>query len=195
MHLVQAIEAVNGVDATKPYTGIPFWQHLLDQGYRLTGVGGSDNHNAKQSMARLGGALIGTPTTVVHAAALSMPAILDGIRAGHVFIDVQGTRDRMLDLTATAGGRAAEMGDAIEVPAGGQAHVTVKATAPDGARVELIVDGKPWTPKADLTVHGTLAQSFDWPGDGKRHWIRANVRDAAGELLLVGNPIYVNAGP
>ncbi|HUB89855.1 MAG TPA: hypothetical protein VMA74_09000 [Dyella sp.] len=25
-----------------------------------------------------------------------------------------------------------------------------------------------------------------------RHWVRANVRDAGGNLLLVGNPIYVN---
>jgi hypothetical protein len=192
MRLVQAIEAVNGVDAMRPDTGIPFWQNLLDQGYRLTGVGGSDNHDARQSMARLGGALVGTPTTVVHAAALSMPAILDGIRAGHVFIDVQGTRDRMLELTATAGGQAAEMGDAITLPAGGRAHITVKVSAPEGARVEMIVDGKPWTPGVDLTVHGALDQSFDWPCDGKRHWIRANVRGVAGTLLLVGNPIYVN---
>src|ERR1700751_5683790 len=107
MHLVQAIEAVNGMDAMLPDTGIPFWQHLLDQGYRLTAVGGSDNHNAKQSLIQLGGGWVGTPTTVVHANELSMPAILAGIRAGHVFIDVQGTRDRMLDLTASAGQQSA----------------------------------------------------------------------------------------
>jgi hypothetical protein len=29
-------------------------------------------------------------------------------------------------------------------------------------------------------------------GDGARHWIRVNVRDAQGKLLLVGNPIYLN---
>ena len=31
-----------------------------------------------------------------------MPAILDGIRAGHVFIDVTGTHDRLLEATAHA---------------------------------------------------------------------------------------------
>jgi hypothetical protein len=188
MHLVQAIEAVNGVDAMLPTSGIPFWQHLLDQGYRLTGIGGSDNHDAKQTL----GNLVGTPTTVVHASELSMPAILAGIRAGHVFIDVAGTRDRFLDLSASNGQQTAGMGDAINVPSGQRAHLTVKVTAPQGSRVEMIVDGKAWQPDADLLVHGTLDKSFDWPSDGKRHWIRANVRGSAGELLLVGNPVYVN---
>ncbi|GLQ98146.1 CehA/McbA family metallohydrolase [Dyella mobilis] len=189
MHLVQAIEAVNGIDAMLPDSGIPFWQHLLDQGYRLTGVGGSDNHDAKQSI----GTLIGTPTTVVHASELSMPAILAGIRAGHVFIDVQGTRDRFLDLSASVGTQTADMGDAITLAAGQRARITVKASAPQGSRAEIIVDGKVWQPpNADLLVRGTLDQSFDWQSDGKRHWIRANVRGAAGELLLVGNPVYVN---
>lgn len=189
MHLVQAIEAVNGVDALLPDSGIPFWQHLLDQGYRLTGVGGSDNHDARQVV----GTLIGTPTTVVHASELSMPAILAGLRAGHVFIDVQGTRDRMLNLTASAGTQVAEMGDAIRTAAGQNLRFTVTASAPEGARAEVIVDGKAWQPAGvDLVVHEKLSQSFDWPSDGKRHWIRANVRDAGGNLLLVGNPVYVN---
>ncbi|GGA30167.1 phosphoesterase [Dyella nitratireducens] len=188
MHRVQAIEAVNGVDAMLPDSGIPFWQHLLDQGYRLTGVGGSDNHDAKLVV----GTLVGTPTTVVHASELSMPAILAGIRAGHVFIDVQGTRDRMLDLTASVGSQTAEMGDAIAAAAGQKLRFTVTATASEGAHAEILVDGKPWQTGADLVVHGKLSQSFDWPSDGKRHWIRANVRGSAGELLLVGNPIYIN---
>ena len=193
MHRVQAIEAVNGMDAMLPDTGIPFWQHWLDQGYRVTGIGGSDNHDAKQALTTPGGGLIGMPTTVVHASELSMPAILAGIRAGHVFIDVQGTRGRMLDLTAQAGQRSAEMGDALSVPAGASVHFTIKVSAPEGAKVDMLVDGKPWQPRADLTVHGSLAQSFDWTGDGRRHWVRANVRGAAGELLLVGNPIYIDS--
>jgi hypothetical protein len=187
-HQVQAIEAVNGLDAMLPSSGIPFWQHLLDQGYRLTGVGGSDNHDAKQIV----GVLVGTPTTVVHASELSMPAILAGIRAGHVFVDVQGTRDRFLDLTASAAKQAAEMGDVINVPSGQRVHLTVQVSAPQDSRVEMIVDGKPWQPSDDLVVGDKSTRSFDWPSDGKRHWIRANVRGAAGELLLVGNPIYIN---
>lgn len=189
LHRVQAIEAVNGTDAAMPYSGIPYWQHLLDQGYRLTGVGGSDNHNATVTPTQPGNSTpIATPTTVVHASALSMPAILAGIRAGHVFIDVQGTRDRMLDFTATARNRSAEMGDNLAAPAGERVHFILTASAPQGSRAEILVDGQPWQP----SVHAALSQSFDWPSDGKRHWIRANVRGQAGELLLVGNPVYIN---
>jgi hypothetical protein len=188
MRLVQAVEAVNGLDALLPDSGIPFWQQLLDQGYRLTGIGGSDNHDAKE----VRGALVGTPTTVVHASELSMPAIIDGIRAGHVFIDVQGSRDRLLDLTATAGAQSAQMGDAIHAAAGQKLRFTVTAEAPAGALAQIILDGKPWQPGVDLSVHGKWAQSFDWPSDGRRHWLRANVRAADGSLLLVGNPIYIN---
>ena len=195
MHRVQAIEAVNGLDALAPqWSGIPFWQHQLDLGFRLTAIGGSDNHDAKQPMSLPGGALIGTPTTVVHASELSVDAILEGIRAGHVFIDTQGTRDRMLELTAQLGTHTAEMGDALAAPSGSTVHVELTVTAPAGSRVELVSDHDAIQPKIDPAIRGVSQKlSFDWSSDGQRHWLRANVRGAGGELLLVGNPIYLNA--
>lgn len=194
MRLVQAIEVVNGRDALSPaYSGIPFWQAQLDKGLHLTGVGGSDNHDANHQWPLPGGSsALGMPTTVVHARALSMAAILDAIRAGHVFVDVQGTRDRMLELAASAHGRQAEMGDTLVAGKGDKVRFTICTTAPAGARVEVLVDGNPYAPGAETTIR-TPRQTltFDWTGDGQRHWIRANVRDASGELLLVGNPVYV----
>lgn len=194
MHLVQAIEAVNGLDAMlPPLSGIPFWQDQLNKGFHLTALGGSDNHDAKLAMPLPGGSsLIGTPTTVVHAQELSMPAILDGIRAGHVFIDVQGTRDRMLAMTAQFGDHGVEMGDSLSVPAGGKVHVALEVAALAGDHAEIILDGKPLQVAADLAIHGAKQViSFDWPSDGKSHWIRVNVRGAGGELLMVGNPVYI----
>ncbi len=171
-------------------------------------IGGSDNHDAawKPSLpiGQLFGdihskvelpnsSLVGMPTTVVHARELSMPAILAAIRAGHVFIDVQGSRDRMLDLTAHAGRQQVEMGDALVAPAGSTVHFTVRVTALSGDRIEIIEDGKPIRPDLDLAIHSAKQSvSFDWRSDGKRHWLRANVRGAGRQLLLVGNPIYVN---
>lgn len=195
MHLVQAIEAVNGMDASSPkYTGIPFWQDQLNKGFHLTGIGGSDNHNAKLPLPMPGGSMaIGLPTTVVHASELSMKAILDAIRAGHVFIDAQGSRDRSMDFAASVGDRSAEMGDALAAPAGSVVHVTMHASAVDRGKVEIIVDGQTFQPIGDMSIHGaTQALAFDWPSDGKRHWMRANVRGADGALLLVGNPVYFN---
>jgi hypothetical protein len=195
MHLVQAIEVVNGLDAMLPaLSGVTFWQDQLNKGFHLTAVGGSDNHDAKLVLPLPGGSsLIGTPTTVVHASELSMPAILGGIKAGHVFIDVQGTRDRMLDLTARVGDHSAEMGDTLAASANETVHVTVTVAALAGDHIEMIVDGRAMQPKTDLAIHSAQQTvSFDWPSDGKRHWIRANVRGAGGELLVVGNPVYIN---
>ena len=60
----------------------------------------------------------GTPTTVVHAAELTQAAILDGIRAGHVFVDVAGSGSGMLDVRASHGAKEAMMGDSLAAPAG-----------------------------------------------------------------------------
>lgn len=189
-HRVQAVEAVNGMDAMLPNSGIPFWQNLLDQGYRLTGVGGSDNHDA---LRRLGHDLIGVPTTVVHADALSMQAIVAAIRAGHVFIDVQGSRDRLLELNAQVDGQQAQMGDQVSAPDGHVIHLAVASRAPAGSRIEVLLDGKPMSEgAASIKADSLQSHAFDWRSDGHRHWVRANVRGASGELLLVGNPIYVN---
>jgi len=31
-----------------------------------------------------------------------------------------------------------------------------------------------------------------WKTDGKAHWIRVDVREAGGKLVLLGNPIYIS---
>jgi len=194
LHRVQAIEVVNGMDAILPNSGIPFWQGLLDRGYHLTAIGGSDNHEAKRAFGLPGSTTIGTPTTVAHAESLSMEAIIEAIRAGHVFIDVQGTRDRMLDLTATAGHQSADMGDALTVPKGQEVQLAVMVKAPPGSRVEPLIDGGSLAGGGDsVTQDGPQTFAFNWSGDGRRHWIRVNVRDAGGQLLLVGNPVYINS--
>jgi hypothetical protein len=189
---VQAIEVVNGgalslsgaADGT--FSGIPFWEAKLNAGYRLTALGGSDNHDAGLDPAKA--SAIGRPTTVIHAQALSTAAILEGIRAGQVFIDVDGTADRMLDLTASAGEQSARMGGAISAPKGSAVHFIASLEHLPAGRIELIMDGRPATP----TTHAGERIDLDWPSDGARHWFRVNGRDAAGRLVLIGNPIYVN---
>ncbi len=98
---VTSIEALNGGSLDGQYSGIPFWQDKLNEGFRLTGVGGSDNHDADYPPQRR--SAVGHPTTVVFAENLSERAILDGIRAGHVFVDVEGSGSRVLEFTAHFG--------------------------------------------------------------------------------------------
>jgi hypothetical protein len=192
MRLVQAIEVVNGGDADTPWSGVPFWTAQLQRGYRLTAVGGSDNHRGDQ--AGIDGGALGSPTTVVYATELSQVAVLDAIRAGHVFVDVAGSGTRLLELDATAGSARAMMGDALAVPAGELARFTVHVAQAAGAAVEVLVDGERSALLAQPGVEGNeVRKEFAWRSDGARHWLRVDVRDAAGKLLLLGNPIYLNA--
>lgn len=194
MARVHAVEIVNGRDADTPFSGIPFWHEQLNQGFRLVGIGGSDTHGwrvpAAGDAVTLG---VGHPATVVHASELSTVAILEGIRQGRVFIDVAGSADRRLDFSARGAGAEAVMGGALDAPAGSGVSFTVRVQHAAGGRIEVIVDGR----VTALVVEPVLAtvdasRSFEWRSDGRRHWVRVDVRDGEGKLLLIGNPIYVN---
>ena len=212
--LMQAVEVVNGLDADTPFSGIGFWQQQLNRGYRLTAIGGSDNHNALQPVADLSSlgqtgdsktlsaetiarllrssGAIGTPTTVVYAEALSKAAIIDAIRRGRVFIDVAGSRTRALDLWARTGKQTAHMGDALTVARGVTLQFEGQVTDAVGGRIEVIMDGSPAKFLSDdHVVTATQPFRFQWRSDGERHWLRVDVRDAQGKLVLVGNPIYI----
>ena len=188
---VTAIEVINGGTADGPHSGIPLWQEELNKGLRITALGGSDNHDADLKAGT--NSAIGHPTTVIHAANLSESAILDAIRAGHVFVDAEGSRDRAIEFTANAATGAASMGDNLRVPAGQKIHFTLKMTALVGDHAEIILDGQPTTLlSASPAGQNEETRSFDYQSDGKRHWLRVNVRSEAGAMLIVGNPIYLN---
>jgi hypothetical protein len=188
---VTAIEVINGGTAGGPHSGIPLWQQQLNNGFRLTALGGSDNHNADLKAQTY--SAIGHPTTVIYAANLSESAILNAIRAGHVFVDAEGSKDRIIEFTAKTETNTASMGDEIESPAGQQVHFTLKMIALAGDHPEIILDDQPATLlDASAIKQNEEARSFDYPSDGKRHWLRVNIRSQSGALLIVGNPIYLN---
>jgi hypothetical protein len=190
---VQAIEAVNGRDADTPYSGIPFWQAQLDRGLHLTAIGGSDNHHADATDPQ-GQGTLATPATVVYAAELSQPAIIAAIRAGHVFVDVTGASDRLLELKAQAGARRAMMGDTLAAAPGEALRFELRLARVKGMRAAVLLDGAPGRLLADTGIAADdQLLSFDWHADGKTHTIRAEVRDSQGKLLLLGNPIYLEA--
>lgn len=190
---IAAVEIVNGADADTPMSGIPFWHAQLEAGHRVTGVGGSDNHDAGLARSQFGRSRIGAPVTAVHAGSLSQRAILDGIRSGRVFVDVEGSRGRVLDLVARYRGSAVAMGGTLALPAGAEADFELRLAGVAGGRVEVIVDGE-IAPLLAAAAARTADEPlrWRWRSDGGRHWLRVDVRDADGRLLLVGNPVYVN---
>lgn len=190
---VQAIEVANGGnekalgDFEGVLSGVPFWEAQLNQGRRITAVGGSDNHDA--GIPHDKPSAVGRPATVVHAEGLSTEAILAGLRAGRVFIDLDGTRDRMLDLTATTGGRKAVMGETLAVKAGETVTFTAVVSNLDVAGLEVIRDG------AKAAVSISPAGEFSIRAGQGASWVRVNSRDPAGRLLVIGNPIYLAVSP
>jgi hypothetical protein len=193
LHLFAAIEAVNGGSLRDPYPGLLFWEHALDQGDRITAIGGSDNHHGDWPISHPDS--IGLPTTVVYASALSVPGILNGIRAGHVYIDLTGSKDRLLEMTARAPNSTAVamMGDNVTVNANTTLSLTVHVAGSAGCTLKLLDNGHAnaalaprMLTSADATLH------YSWPADGKRHWLLPQVVDATGALKLLGNPVYIN---
>jgi hypothetical protein len=190
-HLIHVTEAVNSYDSGTSVSGIAFWQSKLNQGFRVTGIGGGDNHNALTPIPGPGS--IGYPTTVVWAGALSTGAILDGIVAGHAFIDVTGSSDRVLEFTASSSTQRAAMGDTLRLPVGAPAMFQVRVHAAVGGNVEMVEDGVAIRPLEDPNVtQPDQSFSFKWATEPGRHWFRVNVRDNQSKLWLVGNPIYIN---
>ncbi len=191
MRLLTAVEAVNGGSERTGISNLPFWDKQLDRGCRLTGIGGSDNHRPMQPLDQVGS--VGSPTTVVYATELSVPAILDGIRAGHVFLDVQGTRNRMLVVKAQTARETVQAGDLLNAKRGEAVRFEARIAAARGGTLEWIEDGRQSASSGGSAI-GSNDQTiaFAWTSDGQRHWLRAQVIGPDGKLWLIGNPVYVN---
>jgi len=188
---IHVIEALNGGSLDGQYSGVPFWQKRLNDGFRVTAVGGSDNHNA--TIEASSSSAIGRPTTVIYAANLSERAILDAVRAGHVFVDVLGSRDRAIELAATTNNQRAIMGDAVKAPDKTAVHFKLSMLNLKGAYPEVIRDGDTTGLLEKTPATGEReTREFDYISDGRRHWLRVNIRASDGQLLILGNPIYVN---
>lgn len=193
---VTAIEVANGssLRAGGPAAGLRFWDDLLKQGYRLTAIGGSDNHDATD---RTGAKQppIGYPATAVYSSELSAKAIIAGVKSGRVFIDLANTPDASLDLSAHVGVQTTRMGGRITLGPGETATVDALTSGlPAGAALTLIAH--------NLTIDGAAAGQLDKapaqvrialaPG-ARNAYLRPEVRDAAGKILMIGNPVYVAA--
>jgi hypothetical protein len=189
MSLITAVEVVNGGSELDGTYGVPFWDEQLNAGHRLTGIGGSDNHNALSPPDRP--SAVGNPTTVIYATELSTPAILDGIRKGHVFVDATASRDRMLTMTGKTASATVQMGDSVDVGARVPVEFEVNVTGADSGKISLVEDGHVLeNPATSGVAAGTLRTP--WTSDGRRHWFRPQVNGPDGKLWMIGNPIYIN---
>lgn len=191
--MVDAFEVMNAGNLWKQLAGadpmedVAIWEKEIASGRRITAIGGSDNHDTQ--LGRLG---VGFPTTVVHADNLSERAILDGIAAGHVWLDLTGKPGRSFDLVARGASVEGTLGDNFALAKGQSLIMDVAVGGSQGANLVALVDGKP-DPALSVNDLTNSQVSLSWISDGGHHWIRFEVREG-GRRVLITNPVYVNYG-
>ena len=148
---------------------------LLNRGHRLSAIGGSDDHTPDETMDQR----IGRPTTVVRARELSEPALIEGLRAGRVYIRTRGADGPTLELSAISGQRRYELGDTV--PAGGLALEAAVGRAA-GQTATWIKNGEAISttpiPADGRLSHQVTARAGDW--------FSLILRDASGPTLYTG---------
>ncbi len=187
-----AVEVWNGEWDATDETALKLWDGRLRRGMRATAVASSDTHRPQNP--------VGRPTTHVAAGALTEAALLEGIRLGRVYLTGEA-EGLPVEFEAAAGVSSARtgVGGELRLSAPGAVvffvHVgaptslkepPAPAFAPPGATVSLISGGgavRTW-PASVLTE----VFEAECRGDG---YYRLEVRDAAGKMLALTNPIYV----
>ncbi len=174
-----------------------FWDQLLNQGFRITGIGGSDAHYLDGSRQPLG-----IPLTYVYARSLSQTGIITGIKRGNVFVTAG---PRVYFTAATQSGAKAMVGEELLLSKCRELiwlHVNIK-DAPPGSEVRLVKNGEPWLSEP-VSRDGLF--SIAWcDNDALRKpdgltWYRVEVyapkqsNSPGGDgLLAITNPIYCTA--
>ncbi len=186
---IDCVEVWQGLWPARNEASLAFWERLLGQGRRVVAVGGSDKHQEAVGQVPRNPWLLGQPTTFVYAEALTVEAILAGVRAGHVFVSADVDMPRLF-LTARAGDRMVMMGDRLA----GHEPAIVRCQVMGGQGTMLRLTGAHgqlgWQPVSDDDVTVELAVNL-----AEHRYIRAEVRSAPlrpGEqtVLALSNPIF-----
>jgi hypothetical protein len=118
------------------YQSLAWWERRLRAGRRVSAVGGSDLH-------RLGTAErpapyeLGTPCTWVFSHSLTEAAILDGIRAGHVFLS-RAAGGPQITFTARYADGQVMAGDVVQVSPGTRLTLQTQVRGAQGDLVRLV---------------------------------------------------------
>lgn len=127
---VDGVEVMGGI-----FSGVAFWEDLLERGSHAAALGGSDDHRGGEGDGPLYSPLA-SPTTLVWADELSVEGILRGIRDGRTVVKIEGTHGPMIE-TEIDGPRE---GDTVRAD-----RTIVRATVRGGAGATLRLwrDGTP----------------------------------------------------
>jgi len=185
---VAGIEVITGkwdvVERLFVPRAIELWDSLLDQGYRIAPIGGSDDHRAGMGTG-ITDTPLGSPTTLVLADNLSEAAIMEGIREGRTIVDLRGPDDPTVDVhVETAAGGLAEIGDDVD----GVSTVTMPLTITGGAGnfVQLWRDGEKLE-QLEITSDDFSHTFDDEPGAADHRYRIELITDANQRIVVTGH--------
>jgi len=185
-----------GIENPFMQTAITLWERKLREGFRVTGVSGSDSKgvDAPEERARKG---YGSSATAVYADELSRNALDRAIRAGHAYVRTRGVAaSPALEFEARSGdGQQGMFGDTLRVDASETVQLRTVVTGGAGQTLGYLRDGAPQQLVAVTTdpfVH-ELAVQRDPGSEGPlgTMW-RIETRDPQARTAI-GNPVFLRA--
>lgn len=177
-------------------TAIQKWEGLLRQGYKITGVSGSDSKgvDAEDQRARKG---YGSSATAVYAQNLSRSALTEAIRAGHAYIRARGIAGSPTVQFEARGpsGQRGIYGDTLTLAQGETAMLTTTVTGGIGQQLSYYANGLPVLTlpvPTDPYVHTLPAMRLPVSEGPLGTFWRIELRDAQ-TRTVIGNPVFLKA--
>lgn len=183
-----AIEVWNSNWTSDDRAVVDLWDTLLRSGARYRAFGGSDYHRGDDALS---------PATFVYAENLSTPAILDGLRKGHVFLSESPKGPHLLLSTPLS--PAALPGDTVTVSAN-TAEIEVEARitgGSDGAFLRFVhAGGEMRLPIPSGQETATLHARIPLPQNRPALYVRAELIRGGGltgpeKVIALTNPLYI----
>jgi len=183
---VDALEVWNGAWNLDDELSLRIWHRLLRHGRRIAAVGGSDSHAPHQR--------VGLPQTVVHAAELSTPALVESLRRGRSYIAESSAVTLELTASCSTGDDALTAGPGETLVMPPDEPVTVSAA----------VSGAPGTSMTIITAAGCAArETVGDSGTGRLRWaataadgfarveVRRAIRGRFPRMVAFTNPVWL----
>lgn len=193
LNYVHCIEVCNCPGAPESDLGTPkairLWTELLNIGYRMTALGGSDYHRPVPSPLYTGSHTresIGWPTTYVYAEELSSNAILSAVMRRRVYVSLGPE----VSFQAEVNGKVYDIGQDIGPLEGGINFTAIVSKCPEGSCVQIVRNGEVVAEGSVTDGEARLLYS-DTTKFSQSNWYRLDLYDSNGAMLAITNPIFV----
>jgi hypothetical protein len=193
LNYVHCIEVCNCPGSHESDLGTPrairLWTELLNIGYRMTALGGSDYHRTVPSPMYTGShtrASIGWPTTYVYAEELSSNAILSAVMRRRVYVSL-GPK---VSFQAEVNGKVYDIGQDVGPLEGEINFTSTTSECPEGSCAQIVRNGEV-VAEGSVTDGEARLHYSDTTKYSQSNWYRLDVYDSNGAMLAITNPIFI----